>query len=174
MPVDLDQLQREVGDWSFQQFGVDQPDLYPLLGVSEEYGELVHSVLKIQQGIRLDDEDVGKEAEKDAVGDMIVYLLDFCERRGLDASECVEKAWGEVSKREWDSDVVGVENGRENLKEHEDGFTHGLEGYFVVAKSEDSARAGPFRNDEAAIREREHLNEAVEGLTFEVVPGTAL
>ena len=103
---DLRRLQDEVGEWSRENFGEEQPDIYPLMGAVEEVGELHHSVLKQLQGIRLEEEDVGEEAELDAVGDIIVYLADFCERRDLSLAEAVELAWyGEVKDREWDSDV---------------------------------------------------------------------
>lgn len=103
---DLDSLQRQVGEWSVENFG-DQPATYPLLGVGEELGELHHAVLKDLQGIREDEEGVGHEAELDAVGDIIVYLADFCHRRGLHLGDAVDTAWyGEVVEREWDSDVM--------------------------------------------------------------------
>lgn len=120
---DLQQLMHEVGEWAEENFGdaddilesieerhkkgepgADIGALFCTLGADEETGELSHSVLKRAQGIRLDDEDVGEEAEKDAVGDTVVYLADFCHRRGYDLEECVRMAWdGEVSHREWDS-----------------------------------------------------------------------
>lgn len=103
---DLRQLQDEVGEWARENFGEEQPATYPLMGVSEEVGELNHSVLKQLQGIRLDEEGVGEAAELDAVGDIIIYLADFCERRGIDLADAVELAWyDEVQNREWDSDV---------------------------------------------------------------------
>lgn len=70
----LGQLQKEVGEWSQRNFG-DQVSkafrtpLYsiaPLLGIGEEIGELVSSQEEV---------DV-----VDAVGDIGVYLLDFCSR----------------------------------------------------------------------------------------------
>lgn len=123
--IDLSELTWEVGKWAEENFGdqydiqhsitersrsaVQQDDvdigaIFCTLGVNEEAGELTHSVLKRAQGIRGDEEDVGPEAEMDAVGDIVVYLADFCHRRGYDLEECVQRAWdGEVSDREWDS-----------------------------------------------------------------------
>lgn len=122
---DLAELQTEVGGWAEENFG-DQLDIldsiterhqtggraggadigamFCALGAAEEVGELAHSVLKRGQGIRLEDDDVGPAAERDAVGDIIVYLADFCYRRGYDLEACVREAWdGEVVHREWDS-----------------------------------------------------------------------
>lgn len=75
----LRDLQEQVGEWSSENFGADQPSKYPLIGAGEEIGELTTSVLKRAQGI--DDSDkyadcVGPDAEKDAVGDVMIYLLD--------------------------------------------------------------------------------------------------
>lgn len=81
---ELQTIQQEVGEWSEENFGSEQPATYPLGGAGEEMGELMHSVLKRLQGIRLDDEDVGVEAEIDAVGDIGVYLLDYLYRAGVE------------------------------------------------------------------------------------------
>lgn len=67
-------LQYAVGEWSERQFG-DQPAANPLLGVGEELGELVE---------QLETADGVTEAEQDGVGDVLVYLADFCHRRGCD------------------------------------------------------------------------------------------
>lgn len=121
--IDLSELTAQVGAWAEENFGgrdeirssmryrgergepgADMGAVFCTLGVNEEAGELTHSVLKRAQGIREDEDDVGPVAEMDAVGDIVVYLADFCHRRGYDLEECVQRAWhGEVSDREWDS-----------------------------------------------------------------------
>ena len=127
--VGLNNLQQEVGPWAEENFGDEQDirrsmnargrkdsgeydpgadigALFCVLGVNEEAGELTHSVLKRAQGIRDDDPNVGPEAEMDAVADIVIYLADFCHRRGYSLAEAVHKAWyDEVSDREWDSDT---------------------------------------------------------------------
>lgn len=123
--IGLSELTTDVGEWAAENFGdrndirnsiakrdkrqtpgADLGALFCTLGVNEEAGELTHSVLKRAQGVRLDEEGVGAPAEKDAVGDIVVYLADFCYRRGYDLDECVRRAWhGEVSDREWDSET---------------------------------------------------------------------
>lgn len=75
----LRELQEQVGQWSTENFGAEQPPEYPLIGAGEEIGELTTSVLKRAQGI--DDSDkytdrIGPEAERDAIGDVMIYLLD--------------------------------------------------------------------------------------------------
>jgi len=75
----LREMQEQVGQWSAENFGSEQPPKFPLIGAGEEMGELTTSVLKRAQGI--DDSDkyqdrVGPDAEQDAVGDIVIYLLD--------------------------------------------------------------------------------------------------
>lgn len=75
----LDELTDQVGEWSAENFGTEQPATYPLIGAGEELGELTTSVLKQAQGI--DDSEkyenrVGPDAERDAIGDIVIYLLD--------------------------------------------------------------------------------------------------
>lgn len=67
-------LQVEVGSWSERNFG-DQSIVNPVLGVTEEFGELIEHIER---------HDSGTEYELDCVGDMLVYLADFCYRRNLD------------------------------------------------------------------------------------------
>lgn len=133
--IDLSELTMEVGEWAEENFGdqydiqhsviersqsvVQQDDvdigaIFCTLGVNEEAGELTHSVLKRAQGIRGDEDGVGRDAEMDAVGDIIVYLADFCHRRGYDLDDCVKLAWhGEVADREWDSETRSQNGGRD-------------------------------------------------------------
>jgi hypothetical protein len=99
----LDQLQEEIGHWSYMQFGkpkgkslaqhmlIDTND--PLMGVVEEIGELHHAVLKQKQEIRTSENY--EEKEKDALGDLLICLLDYCHRRGFSASEILKHTWEE-------------------------------------------------------------------------------
>jgi len=120
--MDYEQLQAEVGEWSREQFGTEQPARYPLLGAGEEFGELTHSVLKKKQGIRLDEEDVGTEAEIDAVGDIIVYLMDFCERGGVEAARGFEVSHIKYEARDLDDIGALIEGLKEygKLCEYDD------------------------------------------------------
>lgn len=95
----LRELQDQVGKWSRKNFG-DQPADNPMLGVVEEVGELAHAVLKARQGIR--GTAAGHNAAiADAVGDLIIYLADFCGRSGIDLQQAVAQAWSEVGRRDW-------------------------------------------------------------------------
>jgi len=109
--MSLSQIQREIGEWSLRNFG-DQTSkathqvlgsLAPLLGVGEEYGELLHVVLKRHQGIRGYNDYAKYKAERDdAVADMMVYLCDFAEREGdLDVMQVLQETWNRVRSRDW-------------------------------------------------------------------------
>jgi hypothetical protein len=75
-------LKQEVGEWSRGNFG-DQPDINPYIGSEEEFGELADS-------LRFNDPVTHEEL--DAVGDILVYLADFCARRDLDYQGAYEAA----------------------------------------------------------------------------------
>lgn len=100
MAIDLSQLQLEVGEWSLKNFG-DQPSTFPLLGIGEETGELMHAHLKDLQGIRHLPHEI-KAMKEDAIGDIVIYLADYCAREGLEFSHCVGETWRKVvRKRNW-------------------------------------------------------------------------
>lgn len=97
--IDFDQLQAEVGEWSRKNFPNNTPD-NPFKGMVEELGELAHALLKKEQGIRGTAEE-HDAAAKDAVGDLIIYTADFCERRGWKLQEIVKTVWDVVKGRDW-------------------------------------------------------------------------
>ena len=94
------QLQIENGHWAIKNFGAENRPERSLLGVVEEVGELAHAVLKSIQGIRGSSEE-HSAAARDAVGDIIIYLADFCSRSGYDLQEIVEETWDQVKARDW-------------------------------------------------------------------------
>ncbi len=97
--MDLAQLQQEVATWSKHNFPYNEPH-HPLLGLAEEVGELSHAHLKMEQGIR-GTESEHMNAKYDAVGDIIIYLADYCFRNGIKLNLAVIQAWDEVKNRDW-------------------------------------------------------------------------
>lgn len=93
----LNEMQDEQYEWSMRNFG-PQSAMLPLLGVVEELGELAHAVLKREQGIRKDENHLHNE--KDAIGDVCIYLMDYCNRRGFNLLQIVNTAWEEVRERD--------------------------------------------------------------------------
>jgi len=106
----LSDLQAAVKEWSSRNFPTTDP-VDPLLGVGEETGELMHHYLKRKQGIRGTFEEHTAQIE-DAVGDITVYLADFCWRNGLDYQQAVETVWSKVSKRDWLKNKQNGESGQ--------------------------------------------------------------
>ena len=97
----LRQLQTENFRWVQRNFP-DRKDYHPLLGVIEEVGELSHAHLKHEQNIRhFDDILVFEEAAQDAIGDIIIFLADYCNANNLDLQDCVDITWEKVKKRDW-------------------------------------------------------------------------
>ena len=92
-------IQQQNKKWADKNFGVDRPAWQPLLGAVEEIGELSHAYLKRAQGIRIQENHM--ENMKDAVGDTIIYLCDFCNVMGFDIHEIVKETWDQVKQRDW-------------------------------------------------------------------------
>ena len=102
--------QFEISEWSKQNFTQDPID--PLLGITEEVGELNHAVLKQRQGIRKGvDPVVSKALIEDALGDIFIYMCDFAQRNNIDLEFAIRDTWEKVSKRNW------VENKETGIKD---------------------------------------------------------
>lgn len=96
---DLNNFQLEVARWAAFNFPKEQ-NHHLVLGMQEELGELCHCVLKREIGIRGTPED-HINGIKDAIGDFMVFMAQFCNRQGLKIDECIEHAWENVKKRDW-------------------------------------------------------------------------
>lgn len=106
----LDNLQDELAPWVEKNFPHTYPagvlPYRPLLGIVEEVGELAHSHLKQEQGIRGTPEE-HETAGKDALADIFVYMCDYATQRGWDVHETVEHVWRKVvSKRDWTQNKI--------------------------------------------------------------------
>jgi len=101
----LIELQADHKAWADRNFPNADP-VDAVLGVAEEVGELCHAILKQRQGIRGTHEEHEAKA-KDAVGDIVIYLLDVCTRRGWSFAEIVAETWAEVRKRDWTKKGAG-------------------------------------------------------------------
>lgn len=105
------QLQDEQRPWVAHNFPGRAAHI-PLLGALEELGELAHAHIKAEQGIRvLEDHEANA---KDAIGDVIVFLADYCTARGFDLQEIIETVWAQVKQRDWRNDPA---NGTSALTE---------------------------------------------------------
>lgn len=91
-------IQAEHKQWAEYNFG-EISTAESLIGMSEELGELSHAYLKKRQNIRTNEDH--EENMRDAIGDLLIYLLGFCNSKGYDASEILEKTWDSVKQRDW-------------------------------------------------------------------------
>jgi len=97
----LHQTQEEVGRWADKNFGIMRPAYRPLLGAGEEVGQLFRAHLKWEQGIKGMDEMKYREEAKDALGDILIYLLDYCDISGLNLEQALHATWEKVKERDW-------------------------------------------------------------------------
>ena len=97
--MDLEHLEAEHRVWHSENFGLHQPAWPSLLGVSEEVGELCHAFLKRHEGLRSEEDH--DAAIRDAIGDIVIYLLGFCKREEISFSECLEETWERVKQRNY-------------------------------------------------------------------------
>jgi NTP pyrophosphatase (non-canonical NTP hydrolase) len=96
--IDLVKTQEEIREWSGRNFPKNTAD-EPLFGVGEEFGELCHAHLKLKQGIRVGEDH--HAAKVDAIGDLCIYLMDYCNRSGISLSDAIGITWAKVKERDW-------------------------------------------------------------------------
>ena len=98
--MNLRRLQDEVSAWSQHNFGDKFGSGYRLLlGIVEEVGELSHAHLKQEQEIRGNENHYANKV--DAVGDIVIYLADYCTQQGINLAMAVDHTWREVQTRDW-------------------------------------------------------------------------
>lgn len=126
MTKNLDDIQKELAVWAQKNFGKQRTDDLRLIGATEELGELVtqqleqlvpllhvvrelgilsHHHLKEKCGIRGTSE-FHREKSKDAVGDVIIFLMDYCELHGWSLWNIINETWDEVRQRNWIDDPL--------------------------------------------------------------------
>lgn len=103
--VDIENIQGEAFRWS-ERNKLKQDDVLMFLGVVEEVGELAHFMLKERQGIREGSDGAGKHAsteahQMDAVGDIAIFLIQFCSMKGWSFGRILADTWEQVSKRDF-------------------------------------------------------------------------
>lgn len=101
--MNLLKLQNEVNIWTHKNFP-NQQKWHPLLGLSEEVGELCHAYLKREQSIRL--EENHDDNIVDAVADIVIFLCNFCNANEINLEETVKRVWSEVKQRDWTKSTV--------------------------------------------------------------------
>ena len=89
MPLTFEQLTRNVQEWAFERGIYEHSSARAqLLKAFSEMGELADAEIK---GDVL--------AARDAVGDVLVCLINFCAMSGLGITDCLAAAWDEIKDR---------------------------------------------------------------------------
>lgn len=94
----IEKIQQELIPWQAHNFP-DRTYINPLLGMTEELGELNHHILKRMQKIRMNENH--DEGIKDSCADLIIFMCDFCNAEGIDLDKELRETWEKVSKRDW-------------------------------------------------------------------------
>lgn len=96
----LDEMQEQVAGWAEYNFGSPLKPDEQFLGLTEELGELAHARLKRLQGIRGTKEE-HDAAERDAVGDIAVFLMNYCSSRGESLATIIQEVWKVIQHRDF-------------------------------------------------------------------------
>lgn len=95
------EVQSRARAWQSKNFDIhDKTATHNLLGVGEEVGELMHAHLKGEQGIRHTPEQI-KAMKENAVGDIIIFLSNYCYAENIDIAKSVEDVLNEIEQRDW-------------------------------------------------------------------------
>lgn len=94
----LSDFQYDLNEWLSHTFPDSTTD-DQLIGIGEEFGELCHAHLKLKQKIRM--EENHEENIKDAIGDITIFLINYCNKKKINFVDCVELAWVEIKNRDW-------------------------------------------------------------------------
>jgi NTP pyrophosphatase (non-canonical NTP hydrolase) len=93
-----DIIQIEHRQWQEYNFG-KIPVHDSILGAMEELGELCHAYTKLKQGNRVNEDHVADM--KDAIGDIVIFLISICNERGWNFQDIVIDVWTQVRQRDW-------------------------------------------------------------------------
>jgi NTP pyrophosphatase (non-canonical NTP hydrolase) len=87
--IKFEEVQDAVVEWAEKRGITSQAPRLQLLKTMEELGELCSAVLRKD-----------KEGEVDAIGDVLVTLIIYCEMQNLDITRCLLLAYNEIAGRE--------------------------------------------------------------------------
>lgn len=103
--VTIREIQSSVASWVKHNFPSSTAQ-DEILGMQEDLGKLARAYLKSKQKIRgySFSGDKSKREMSDAIGNMMIYMLGFCESVGIDLESEVFSAWEKIKKLDWSAD----------------------------------------------------------------------
>jgi NTP pyrophosphatase (non-canonical NTP hydrolase) len=121
--MNLDELQKECAEWAARMFpnrsadgrlhgmteelgelAIEQLEqLVPFLHITRQLGLIAHHHAKEKAGIR-GSSDFHIAKAKDAIGDITLFMLDYCTLRGWSLETIIKETWEEVKQRDWIED----------------------------------------------------------------------
>jgi NTP pyrophosphatase (non-canonical NTP hydrolase) len=96
----INEIQRDIWHWKCKNFPNSNAD-EQFLGIVEEVGEAAHAILKQKQRIR-GTWDQHEEDLRDAIGDIMIFLFNFCSENEWYLSDIIQETWDVVKKRDWE------------------------------------------------------------------------
>ena len=97
----LDALQDRFDEWSRRNFG-ELPDTFHITKLFEEAGEAAHAVVRLyhqEQGKKVNPKS--EEMLRDALGDVMVVLMNLANNHGWSLSEIIQEVADEVLARDY-------------------------------------------------------------------------
>lgn len=92
----LQVIQSELREWHDKNFPYSTAEDM-LIGIMEEVGELAHTNLKRRQLGLVEQGD----KEQDAIGDIVIFLMSYCNKRELDIASIIARTWNVVRQRDY-------------------------------------------------------------------------
>jgi NTP pyrophosphatase (non-canonical NTP hydrolase) len=93
--MNLDDLQSTLFDWQKRQYPMSNI-WTDIAGIAEEFGELARVFIAQHNGVDPDKFESYEAAEKDAIGDIMVYLGQLASKRGYSLEDCYRTAAEDV------------------------------------------------------------------------------
>lgn len=97
--INFTNLAKIIDIWASYNFGILRNPQDRLIGIGEEFGELCHATLKESQNIRGTPEEHRLHAQ-DAIGDMLIYIADYCAIRKFDLQDIMNSVVRKVVQRD--------------------------------------------------------------------------
>lgn len=101
MNTDINELIVEVRRW-YKERGLDELSnpLSQCMKVVEEVGELVSELNKVSQDLYTHKDLSQNENIQDAVGDVMISLMNFCNISNVHLTTCVYKSYNQIKNRQ--------------------------------------------------------------------------